>query len=37
MIEELVITPLAARMAADASLADRTIFVDVREGAIVVR
>ena len=37
VIEELVITPLAARMAADASLADRTIFVDVREGAIVVR
>ena len=37
VIEEQVITPLAARMAADASLANRTIFVDVREGAIVVR
>jgi ATP-dependent Clp protease ATP-binding subunit ClpC len=37
VIEERVITPLAARMAADAGLEDREVEVDVVEGEIVVR
>jgi len=37
VIEERVITPLAARMAADAGLAAREIVVDVEAGEIVVR
>jgi ATP-dependent Clp protease ATP-binding subunit ClpC len=37
VIEERVITPLAARMAADAELEDRAVVVDAAEGEIVVR
>ncbi|MFT3764040.1 MAG: AAA family ATPase [Minicystis sp.] len=37
VIEERVITPLAARMAADAGLGDREIVVEVAGGEIVVR